>query len=735
MNTAAHWDSETSYVAGDYCSAIVGGFGVPPTWRYFKCLQDCTNIDVLDTDYWEEVVFASDVAERIAAYKQAMQDQYDAFLEDYQRQFGVVQTTGSSTTDVMSQKAVSDELATIDNTFNDIESGQEIVGHAAVADNLTPYSEDSGAIQDTPFISQGTGTGNNSVIVTTGDKAKQLEKLGTAVVYNMPLKNADFASTTSWNSIRSTLAVADNILTSTFTSSDTYTNFGAYQNISSGVIGHYYLIKAKVKYSSTNRPSSIGCATTIFTNITGNSLVSNPTADTWYDFIFIGQYNSGTMAMSLRLNYTSLSDMTVGDTVSITKPAVIDLTQRFNGNDNIPQDLLDNPSHFSWYYNGELTYNAGSIEHGEGVKLVCTRGRNLWNERTRNGYYDATTGEFISNANYTANETPIRVVPNTTLYQFVTGNTYMNRYTYFYDADMNFIERVNKSSNGTVIIPSNCQYINFFFASSYGATYKHDFTITPYYTPEQGGEGYDQYYPYEEPDIIDTGLEQLGAFDKKIPDGVITRATGTKTISSADVSEPSVSYDNVKVFAIAKPTDMLGRGEYVRVQFYNDKGWVYSSIPFDDTSNVGKYATSPSSNSIWFLFATGTTLAQAQAALDGMIIEYPLANSTTEQGTSFRQYAGINDYGIMYWLDENDNLVSIPQGCKIQYTVNYKGFIDDAYMYTNGDATAIALKDDITDAALASRGYLKLTALSGYDATKTQTLKNVQGVFTWVDDQ
>jgi hypothetical protein len=116
-------------------------------------------------------------------------------------------------------------------------------------------------------------------------------------------------------------------------------------------------------------------------------------------------------------------------------------------------------------------------------------------------------------------------------------------------------------------------------------------------------------------------------------------------------------------------------------------------------------------------------------------LEYELATPTTEQGTSFRQYAGINDYGIMYWLDENDELVSIPQGLKIQYPVNYKGFIDDAYMYTDGDATALALKDDITDAALEARGYLKLTALSGYDATKTQTLKNVQGVFTWVDDQ
>ena len=35
---------------------------------------------------------------------------------------------------------------------------------------------------------------------------------------------------------------------------------------------------------------------------------------------------------------------------------------------------------------------------------------------------------------------------------------------------------------------------------------------------------------------------------------------------------------------------------------------------------------------------------------------------------------------------------------------------------------------------LAARNYINPTAVSGYDATKTQVLKNIQGTLTWVDE-
>lgn len=31
--------------------------------------------------------------------------------------------------------------------------------------------------------------------------------------------------------------------------------------------------------------------------------------------------------------------------------------------------------------------------------------------------------------------------------------------------------------------------------------------------------------------------------------------------------------------------------------------------------------------------------------------------------------------------------------------------------------------------------YVKLTSITGYDATKTQVLKNVEGTLTWVDEE
>ena len=83
--------------------------------------------------------------------------------------------TPVTNTEYFEEKSVADIIEMI-------KQGAIVTGHSAVADNLTPYSEDSGTTQENPFISQGTGTDNNSVIVTTGNIARQLEKQGNTIV-------------------------------------------------------------------------------------------------------------------------------------------------------------------------------------------------------------------------------------------------------------------------------------------------------------------------------------------------------------------------------------------------------------------------------------------------------------------------------------------------------------------------------------------------------------------------
>ena len=189
------------------------------------------------------------------------------------------------------------QLATLNDLLTDIESAVAFVNDkanvdgnyptltAGLADNLTPYSEDSGAEQDNPFISNGTGTNNNTEIVTVGDYALFKEKQGHTVVANQ--------------------------LVNTGTT-----------NIST-INGHKYWCYINGVYSTITS--------------TGTDIIINDD--------------------------------------SVDK--VVNITQMFNGDSDIIDDITANPSHFSWYYNGSLAYNTGSLGNSDGVKLVST-GRNLF---------------------------------------------------------------------------------------------------------------------------------------------------------------------------------------------------------------------------------------------------------------------------------------------------------------------------------------------------------------------
>lgn len=78
-----------------------------PSWHLYICTTAVETGEEFDPTKWEHIILA-----------QYFEDQYAQFLEDYQRQFGVVQDRGSSTTDVMSQKAVSDELEAHDESIS-----------------------------------------------------------------------------------------------------------------------------------------------------------------------------------------------------------------------------------------------------------------------------------------------------------------------------------------------------------------------------------------------------------------------------------------------------------------------------------------------------------------------------------------------------------------------------------------------------------------------------------------
>jgi len=588
-----------------------------------------------------------------------------------------------------------------------IKQGTIITGHSQVADNLTPYSEDSGTTQDNPFISQGTGTDNNSVIVTTGAIARQLEKQGNTVpvmqlIPSSFVMSANAGITITENSGVYTIANSGSGLTGGYLGSQ---YFYAQEN-------HSYLFRAKV-------------TTTEAVNVRVGIYEYSPTVSvngTQY-VASVQKRVTGTSGGSYILFQCAVEG---GKSADFSEFVAFDITG-WKASDIA--DITSHPEHFSWYYNGSLAYDEGSLQNCNGRYLECGQGRNLLDDMEV-GYINPSTGAEQS-ANDALRSGYKIVVPNKPIHIYAPNNSTSQKriYVIFYDFNKTYIDGKsldnwtvgNGYGTGIVTAPSNATFVRITTANvSSPVVFNHDIDLELYYTPAEGGEGYDAYYPYVAPIRIDTGNETLygvdGSRDVKLPSGLITRVRKRYTLSKTTMYWNSLTISGATVYYTSSIQDLKDfstktvTSKGLTPTTYNSIGNVDNSIAI--WSGGGTHFTGFRVDSI-------TSLDAFKDWIDGAVIEAELAESTTEQGTPYSEYADINDYSYMAWFDTDGNLVSIPQGCKLFYPVDYKGFVDDLVMYTNGDATALAKEEDIADEALNARGYYKLQDLSSEIADVT----------------
>lgn len=559
------------------------------------------------------------------------------------------------------------------------------VGKAEVADNLTPYSDESGAFQDNPMISQGTGTNNNTAIVTTGNFAQLREKQGNTV----PI--------TILGSQNGSYSTYDSNGKGTFTYDNTSGEspvFPLVFSFSNMVSGHKYFI---------NPVKTLSGSPLVYCNNSNQDNIKN-------GGVFVGTGN-GNSGIYCRIG--------AGDSVSFEfYPRVHDIT---SWPSDVIADLTAHPDHFSWYYNGSLAYDAGSLKNSNGVKLVCTK-RQLFNKATATLDKRINPNGQIANVDGYAYSDYILVIPNKPVFfgNIVSATTF----TQIFEYDKNKtllgsrrfdIDDVSATSGYTTMSP-NCQYVRFNFKK----VNLNIVDVSLYYTEQEGGEGYGQHYDYVEPKVYDTGSEVLrsagSAHDVKLPDGTITRNVGVVDLGSLSWTRRGGSgyYPTVACF---QSTDIKDE-----VKALSSSNVIANAICSKYSITSWTILAASSTEGVFSIAADGylnvrdnsyADAAAFKAAMSGKYLCYELASPTTEQGTPFPENVDIDDYGMMYWLDENDELVSIPQGAKFFYPVNYKGFTDDLYNRTEGDAGAVVVEDEIyTKAELDTRYALK-EALGG----------------------
>ena len=517
--------------------------------------------------------------------------------------------------------------------------GTTVVAHAQTADALNNVSENSGSTQEDPFIAQGTGTNNNTSETPTSPKAHQLEKQGNVVNVNLLVNT--LPATQEKNGITFTNN-EDGTLTLNGTSTD-YADL-AIKNIIAD--NHYYL-------AMTNNDNVYAQ----FDGLDGNaySCVSQATINTSF-------------YIRVQPNVTLSNIKVIPQLVDLTKWRLVATTITY---------LTAHPKAFINYYQGSLTYNAGQLVSSDGQYLVSI-GFNQWDEETELGTLNYSTGQPSSSSTQLRTKNAIRVIPNQTYYI----KTPQDAIVFCYEDEnySSFISRIGVLKNTTFIIPSNAKYIRFVLSNDYGTIYKNDICLNLHWDGNRDGE-YEQFVKH----VYDTGTEDLDAFDVKRASGEIDRQTGTES----DLSQlvwALVEGDNYWYWQASfdKGQKIFETDEIVKAisQYY---------IP-TSLSHIGGTDNTVCWTDSLLLIRTNSTSTQPSGTL-----KYMLATATTEQGTPFDKIIDVDDYGTMYWLDDNEDFVEVPQGCKLFYPADYALLIDDLNNYTNGDVTALAKKSDLTD--------------------------------------
>ena len=522
---------------------------------------------------------------------------------------------------------------------------------SGLADNLTPYDSESGDEQDEPFIIQATGTANGTQPdFATGSYGLLKEKRGNTVVVNQLCAD----------SIENAYS---NLTPSAYEGTKGYYQIATYSH-DELVVGHEVLAILKV----SNLPANFDYAIMAI----GGSNITVNNSNIAFKVITV----SDSTYRYLRVFTTTLDTFSI--TVDIAK--VIDLTQMFGGNDNIPSDLLSHPENFFRYYQGSLAYNTGELVNSNGRYIKCV-GRNSFNGQVKVGYYlDSTTGQEVANANSMVSDGYSPCVPNAQYYKY-DGWTTDNVPIYFYDSNYNFISREYKT-NQTLTTPPNACFYRLSFPTAYGVVYKNDITISLYYS---GESGYDKHYDYELLTNTDTGSEVLrsagSVYDIKVPSGEITRNVGEDNFANYTFIQSGAYWQCSSI-----PNGAKASGKTLSANGY---------IGFTDfTSFTSSSNTSPS----FYIGESNMWVKNISSAPTGTF-QYELATPTTEQGTPFSANLVIDDFGTMEW--DNTSFNGVPQGNLIFYPVDYKAFLDTLYDRVEGTPSEVVVQSELSGEATA----------------------------------
>lgn len=565
---------------------------------------------------------------------------------------------------------------------------QNAADPAGLANNLTPYSADSGATQSVPFNNQGTGCGNGESIVDTGSYAQIKKKLGNTVCVNQPINPANYEADKTEDGVTFEKQADGSVKITVTTSPSAAVRFRLTDY--DFVKGHKYLLAIYPNYGNDKLNVIVGTKSWSSIAVGTNGLYSTIWEAT--------DVSANVFGINVRAGCAT--------GVYYARPIAPDLSIWYGSTDRIPSHLLSHPEDFGRYYSGSLAYNPGQLVNADGSVLTSI-GRNIFDKsKAVAGSRWASAGPSSSDG--TSRSDYIEIISGTEyFFKDVYSSNSMSA-IYWFDKDKNFISAKSlPTTSGSASAPANACYLGINFPSA-----SLDIVTVSLYYPDESG--YDQHYPFSVLAEVDTGSEGLrgveGSRDEKLPNGTITRNRAVVDLGTLNWNRTTsyanpVFYASIETKAPAEIDLMCSR--YV---FAGNFGGVNSFAMLGDKIIGNNYANTQ----IYVRDDSYTDVATFKAAMSGVTLEYPLATPTTEQGTPFSGASAdnfaIDDFGSMYWTQTN----GVPQGVEIFYPYDYKAAVDTILNEVNGDVTKLVTAEKVPDAPSSNGIYvLKVTVSDG----------------------
>ena len=591
----------------------------------------------------------------------------------------------------------------VENLKEDIERGDVVAGKSETADNLTPYSEDSGTTQTVPFINQGTGCGNGETQVDTGSLALMKNKQGNLVIGNQRVNYSSISTSGGQNGIE-------------FEVDRDKQKIHAHGTATADVFINFY-----------NAPVIVGHKILCFYGI--KSIPSDYQIGDFNNGYSISSSNVATVYELMSTTQVFALSVGNGKTIDITFTIIsIDLTQMFGSNDNIPPYLLAHPEAFFKYYQGSLAYNTGTPVSSNATKLK-TIGRNLYNKATdESGYIDNDSG-LVEETNDWKHSDYIKVLPNTNYY-LRTEHT-SGSWGAWYDKDKNYISGISDGAynNSALVSPANACYLRITTCSASESWVDRNIVVSLYY---EGESGYDQYYPYEVLTETNTGNEVLRSAgsvrDYKEPNGTIHRKVGRIDLGDLNYAYlPSGGSIVAPYFYASLP--LAKRPIDIGVKTPNAMCPKYVCAKRNSTDMVDKTFTidyDGSNPQVQIKDSAYTDPTAFKNAMTGVYLFYELAEETTEEGTPYAENVKVDDFGSMMWEGEGFN--GVPMGDEIFYPIDYKAEMDTLHNHCDGDITSLVRQQDLVKhyqhsicMELSNGGRLALTIVNANSNKYTKT--------------